>query len=287
MRVSMILRKFRIFEILPGNFLESEETPQPIKDAIIRQKRRIIVFKYPSDEHQVKGYISFTPEHEKAPLLVFLRGGNRILGLMNPATDFTTARNYTILATAYRGGVSEGQDEFGGEEVNDVENLVKFLPVLEEKLGVKLSPEKKFILGGSRGGMEMFLALQRSVYLQSYFDKAVSLSGPMDLRTTIKTREAMRTMFVDDFGLKPGVNEEERLSFRSPIDHTDRFNKELPILIIQGKQDHRTHLGHGKRMFEKLKGSGHRVEYWEIEDGQHCLNNIPNRMELISDWLAK
>ncbi len=60
-----------------------------------------------------------------------MRGGNRMFGLMHPA--YASIKNYTVLTTTYRGGVSEGTDEFGGNEVNDVVNLVKYLPVIEEK----------------------------------------------------------------------------------------------------------------------------------------------------------
>ena len=69
--------------------INSEYTRDDVKAAIIEQKRTFLVFNYPSDGNQVKGYISFTPDYESAPLLVFLRGGNRVFGLMNPATAFT------------------------------------------------------------------------------------------------------------------------------------------------------------------------------------------------------
>jgi hypothetical protein len=76
----------------------------------------------------------------------FNEHGNRTFGLMHPATDFTCAHSYTVLATIYRGGVSEGTDEFGGAEVNDIHNLMEYFPALQEKIGVYFSPKKTFIL---------------------------------------------------------------------------------------------------------------------------------------------
>ncbi|MEL7432028.1 MAG: hypothetical protein AAGI90_05840 [Chlamydiota bacterium] len=199
--------------------LMSPDVAEKHKSMISQQERHIVVFDYPSDGHTVKGYISYTPEYKRAPLLVFLRGGNRILGLMNPANDFSLAKDYTVLATTYRGGMNEGQDEFGGDEVDDVENLVRFIPKLESMLQMEFTPEKKCILGGSRGGMEMFLALERSPFLQKYFDKAIALSGPMDLSITICSRQDMKTMFIRDFGLTLDEHADQWLSYRSPIHH--------------------------------------------------------------------
>lgn len=264
--------------------LASPDTTDVHKALIQKDERRIVVFRYPSDGFEVKGYLSFVPSYSESPLLVFLRGGNCILGLMNPANDFSLMKNYTVLGTAYRGGISQGQDEFGGEEVNDVKNLIAHIPQLQADLEIDLQPSKKYILGGSRGGMEMFLALERSTFLQSYFDKAVSLSGPTDLRLTIKYRADMKNMFIRAFGLRLGENEEEWLDRRSPLKHAHLLRKDLPILLIQGTEDHRTHLDHGRHMLNQLTQQGNQVTYWEIEGATHCLSNIPNRTEKIAAW---
>ncbi|MEM8629005.1 MAG: prolyl oligopeptidase family serine peptidase [Chlamydiota bacterium] len=265
--------------------LASKDVAKIHKSMIIEQNRRIVVFEYPSDGNAVKGYISYTPKYKSASLLVFLRGGNRILGLMNPANDFSFAKDYTVIATTYRGGMNEGRDEFGGSEVEDVENLVQFIPQLESMLQMQLAPHQKFILGGSRGGMEMFLALVRSPFLQNYFDKAISLSGPMDLRTTIALRQDMKNMFVRDFGLTLGERADAWLTYRSPIHHCCALRKDLPLLIIQGTEDHRTHLSHGRAMFAELSRLGNNVTYWEIAGATHCLANQRNRIGFIVDWL--
>ncbi|MDN3507006.1 MAG: prolyl oligopeptidase family serine peptidase [Simkaniaceae bacterium] len=289
------MRHAKLYELTDGQsyrditneLLSSQNTSDITKNLIVQQQRRIIVFKYPSDGYEVKGYISFTPEHEHAPLLFFLRGGNRLLGLMSPANEFSFMKNYTVMGTTYRGGINEGQDEFGGSDVNDVENLIAHIPQLETELSIQLRPQAKYILGGSRGGMEMFLALQRSTYLQTYFDKAVSLSGPMDLRITIEKRTDMKNMFIQDFGLTPGENEDDWLNYRSPINHCASLRKDLPLLLIQGTEDNRTHLDHGKAMFAKLARLGNDVTYWEIDGAAHCLSNRSDRLEMILNWLEQ
>lgn len=273
------------FREITETILESEETKESIKQLIRSTGRRFFLFSYPSDGFQVKGYISFLPYAEESPLLVFLRGGNRTFGLMHPATDYTCAHSYTVLATTYRGGVSAGTDEFGGAEVNDIHNLMEYFPAIQEKIGVYFSPKKTFMLGGSRGGMEMFLALSRSIPLQYKITKAVSLSGLLDLEECMAYREDMRTMFIRDFGLDPEKNENDWIAYRNPIANAPNLRKDLPILILQGTEDLRVSLNEGYHMVNVLANNGNPVTYLEIQGGDHCLVNQPDRMNIIMNWL--
>lgn len=272
------------FKEITTIILQSDETKESIKQLILSTGRRFFLFKYPSDGFQVKGYISFVPNPLGNPLLIFLRGGNRMFGLMHPATNFTCIRNYTVIATAYRGGVSEGTDEFGGNEVNDVHNLMEYFPFLQEKLEVQFAPKKTFILGGSRGGMEMFLSMRRSPSLQYQVTKAASLSGLLDIRECMAYREDMRRMFIRDFGLIPEKNEDEWIHHRDPLANVSNLRKDLPILILQGTHDLRVNLNEGKHMAKKLEANGNPVTYVEIFGGDHCLSNQPNRIDIIADW---
>ena len=267
--------------------LDSPLTNEAIKQRILATNRRFFLFQYPSDGYQVKGHISFVPDATTKPLLLFLRGGNRIFGLMHPATDYSCFKDYTVLSPAFRGGVSEGEDQFGGEEVNDVQNLMDYLPTLARKLQLELSPKSVYALGGSRGGMEMFLALARSPSLQNIISKAVSLSGLLDIRECMRYRPDMRQMFIRDFGLIPDQNEEEWIAMRNPILAAAQIRHDLPILILQGTNDLRTGIQEGYHMVETLKSHGHPVEYIEIPDGTHCLTNYPSRMDMIADWLER
>jgi dipeptidyl aminopeptidase/acylaminoacyl peptidase len=264
--------------------LFSSETTENVKRLIAASGRRFFLFNYPSDGLLIKGVISWVPNPSGKNLLVFLRGGNRLFGVMNPATLYSCMRDYTVIATAYRGGVSEGTDEFGGSDVNDVEHLMDYLPVLESRLNLHFSPKNVFMLGGSRGGMEMFLALGRSRTLQHRIDKAASLSGVLDMRYHIVDREDMRQMFINDFGLVPGVNEEEWINLRNPILTAAKMRKNLPLLILQGTDDLRVSLQEGYHMIEKLKANGNPVTYIEVPGGNHCLKNQLNTIDLIADW---
>jgi dipeptidyl aminopeptidase/acylaminoacyl peptidase len=227
------------------------------------------------------------PDGVNNPLLLFLRGGNRNFGLGNPGSDFSCIRNYTVLATTYRDGVSEGIDEFGLSDVNDVDNLLLYVPKLEEKLNLVFKPSQIFVLGASRGGMQMFLALSRSLWLQSQVQKAASLCGLLDLRMLIASRKDMKKMFIEDYGFVPSVNEESWIRQRDPMEVVGKIRKDLPLLIVQGTQDIRLDLGIGLNMTRKLQENGNSVTYLEIEGGDHCLRNQPHCMELIADWFER
>lgn len=272
------------FKEITHEVLSSNLTEESIKQLAAATGRRFFLFNYPSDRLKVKGVISFVLNPTGRNLLVFLRGGNRTFGLRNPADRFTCMRDYTVIATTYRGAVSEGADEFGGQDVNDVKHLIDYLPVLEQRLNLQFSPKNVFMLGRSRGGMELFLALGRFPALQHRITKIVSLSGCLDMRECISDRDDMRQMFIEDFGLIPGVNEEEWISLRDPLLTVPKIRKDLPILILQGTEDIRVGLKEGYKMIEKLKENGNSFSYVEVPGGDHCLDNQPNTIDLIADW---
>jgi dipeptidyl aminopeptidase/acylaminoacyl peptidase len=141
------------------------------------------------------------------------------------------------------------------------------------------------MIGGSRGGLEMFLALARYPELQNKIDKVVSLSSILDLRQWIQERPDMKQAFQEEFGLMPGINEEEWINQRNPLTVVKHIQTCLPILIVQGTHDNRVSLNEGRKMVEALKKHGNHVTYWEIPGGQHTLENIPNRMDRVMGWL--
>lgn len=267
-------------EVLQSPFVQDAQ-----KQSIQDFNRRILVFTYPSDGLKIKGLVSFVPDPQNHPLLVFLRGGTGIFGVVNPGSDLVCPEQYTVISTIYRGGVSEGKDEYGGDDVNDVENLIRFIPELENKLGLSFQNKESFLLGSSRGGMQMFLALACFPDLQNRFSKVISLCGLLDMRECIAARPDMEDFFTKEFGLKKGINDDEWIDKRNPILTVSHIIQELPILIIQGTDDHRVTLQEGYNMVNTLQSAGKNVTYLEVEGGKHCLNNFPDRMQLILNWI--
>lgn len=288
------VKQATLYELPPGEdlyeitdkILKHELVSEEQKELIASSGRRMFLFTYPSDGLHIKGVISFIPDPENHPLLVVLRGGNKTFGVINPGGKIMTPEYYSVITTTYRDGFSEGKDEFGGADVDDVKNLIDFIPTLEERLNHKFQNQNKYLLGLSRGGMEMFLALSRFPELQTYFNKAISLSGMLDMRDWIMSREDIKQMFIDSFGLIEGENEELWINERDPLLAAEYINHDLPILIIQGKDDLRVRLEIGYHMVEKLQSQGNKAEYLEFDNADHCLYNL-EFMDIILDLLKE
>ncbi len=266
--------------------LASADTSHEAKHSIYNHHRRLIVFEYPSDHLLIKGFISFTPHPEHHPLLLLYRWGNQKFALMNPGDDLSTYEEYTVVSSTLRGGVSQGKDEFGGQDVDDMKNLISFLPQLARELHIQL-PTCMSMLGPSRGGLEMFLTLARYPELQNRVKNVVALSSILDLHTQIQDRPGdMKVSFEKSFGLpKDFAGEEAWIHKRDPLATIPYLKKSLPILIIQGTNDPRINLVEGHHMVQALEESGHRVNYWEVQGGNHTLSNVPHEMDRIAHWL--
>lgn len=266
--------------------LASPDTSESSKQAIRTYQRRIYVFKYPSDGLWVKGFMSFTPNPDHHPLLILYRWGNGRFALMNPGVIFATYKDYTVISSTLRGGISEGADEFGGADVDDMKNLMNFIPDLAKELGIELHPSCVFMLGPSRGGLEMFLTLAHFPKLQKRVNKVVALSAILDLHQLIQDRpNDMKVMLERQFGLQEGVKGNAWIAKRDPLNTVPYLKQSLPILIVQGTSDNRISLNEGYHMVNALKQSGHDVDYWEIQKGNHTLMNTPYIMNDIAHWL--
>lgn len=88
-------------------------------------------FFYESDGLQIEAYISAPKSQivtgKQSPCLIYNHGGNRNYSSLNETDTLYYAYNIGMIcvATNYRGcGNSEGTDEFGGDDVDDVTKIV-------------------------------------------------------------------------------------------------------------------------------------------------------------------
>lgn len=280
------LKKDENWHDITEEVLANPETTEESKQSIYNYQRRIFIFKYLSDGLWIKGFISFTPCLEYNPLLILYRWGNENFALMNPGVVFATYKNYTVVSSMLRGGVSEGKDEFGGADVNDVKNLMNFLPQLAQELGINLHPSCVFMLGPSRGGLQMFLTLAHFPELQKRINKVVALSAILDLHQLIQDRpKDMKRMLEHQFGLPTDSRKNDWIAKRNPMNTIPYLKRSLPILIIQGTADNRINLAEGYHMAQALQRNSHQVDYWEVANGDHVLMNTPYIMNDIAHWL--
>lgn len=135
---------------------------------------------YISDGLKINGYIAYPKNQEKKyPCIIWCRGGIGNAG----AIDEFNARGifgqiaswgYVVFASQYRGNAgSEGTDEFGGDDINDVLDLI---PLADE---IECADNTIWgIEGWSRGGMMTYLTLIRT----DIFKAAITIGGIANFR---------------------------------------------------------------------------------------------------------
>lgn len=260
-------------------------TDEVAKEAIRQKQRRYYIFTYPSDGLQIKAFVSIPVGVKNPPLIFLVRGGNREFGVPHPG-QLSAYPGYALVATTNRGGVSEGKDEFGGEDVNDLKNLIDFIPTLEKKIDVQFNANKMYMVGASRGGMQLFLALGRFPEIQQKIKKVASISGLLNMKYAVDQRKDFSEMLTSEFGLPKtkGAKREEWIANRQPLNYVDKISKSLPIMIAQGCCDTRVCLKEGYAMLDALHAHGNNITYVEVEGGDHVLNNTVDFLKLLINW---
>ena len=213
---------------------------------------------YRSDGLRIAGYIlSPARVDRKLPAMIYNRGGNRHFGAVGERTlSFLEAfarSGYVVLASQYRGGPgSEGRDERGGADVDDVLNLVGLASSLERVDGGRI-----FMYGQSRGGMMTYIALRGRRDIRA----AVVAAGVSDVRMSLRARPDLRPLVRRLSGL-----DERSLSARSAVDWADEID--VPLLLMHGDLDRKVDIAQSRIMAARLRAAGKRVEL-EVFPGEN------------------
>ncbi len=238
-----------------------------ITDATTLADIEIFEITYWSDGLKIEAFAAMPKKEGKYPTIIFNRGGNRDFGALSlrggnrtyPAiygfAPFAKA-GYVVIGCNYRGGgKSEGQDEFGGKDINDVLNLIEALKEIP-----KADTDKIGMYGWSRGGMMTYLALTKTDKI-----KAAAVGGaPTD--KTIIDRPNMETNVYAELIPNYWENKEAELKKRSAVFWADKFPKDVPLLIMHGNSDWRVKSTHSLKLALELEK--HRIPYrLKIFDG--------------------
>jgi dipeptidyl aminopeptidase/acylaminoacyl peptidase len=187
---------------------------------------------YLSDGLKIKGYLAYPRENKgkKFPCIIWNRGGYENKG----AIDKFSARGmygliaswgYVVFASQYRGNAgSEGKEEFGGNDVNDILNLI---PLADE---IPFTDKNKWgIEGWSRGGMMTYLTLLKN----SNFKCAVLVGAISNLKDYILTSDNRNSIYKKILGEE---DFEKKLEQRTIINIADKL-PDIPYLLMHGKGD--------------------------------------------------
>ena len=222
---------------------------------------------YLSDGLKINGYLAVPKKAGKYPAVIFNRGGNRDLSALSDGQIIRFLAvvadwGYVCIASQYRGnGGSQGKEEFGGAEVNDILNLIPCLSTID-----KADTSRIGMWGWSRGGMMTYLALTKTNKIKA----AVVGSGMADPFIQTKKRPEMDSVFAQ---LAPGYwqNRDSVFKTRGAVYWADKICMTTPLLLLTGSADWRVSPEEQLEMVNKLYEIKHPLRFEFFEGGQHSL----------------
>lgn len=226
---------------------------------------------YLSDGLKIAGYLAYPRSispGKKFPCIMWNRGGSKKRG----AIDAFTARGifglmaswgYVVFASSYRGSIEgEGEEEFGGSDVNDIINLVNSadeIPFADtSKWGIE---------GWSRGGMMTYLTLKRL----PVFRAAVITCGISDLDLTFRANPELRAR---NYELIKNWDYEKEAAARSAVKFADLLPKSTKYLLIHGNADTVVDVNQTFDLARKFNEYNLFYRMIIFEEGDHFLRNF-------------
>jgi dipeptidyl aminopeptidase/acylaminoacyl peptidase len=250
-----------------GDILERKAIPTAADAAFVAE--RVV---YESDGLRIVGFLAYpkgAPESgARLPCVLFNRGGNRDFGAITPErflgrAQRVTAWGYVLFASNYRGSPgSEGQDEFGGSDVNDVHNAIRVLDNL-----AFADRDRVGMWGHSRGGMMTYIALTKSDRIRA----AVIGAGIADLERMIALRPEMDTEVAAQIVPDWKSDRAKAIAVRAAVRFVDRLPANVPILLVHGTADLRVDPRDSMDMASALFAIRKPVSLLLIEGADHAI----------------
>lgn len=248
------LKKIKSISIVNEVQELSPNTPDsgfPLDASVLKKAkenlRKISVYRisYKSNAHNVIGFLIEPKKGKNLPCIIWNRSGSNEFGAIRPQYLFTNhlaqlaLAGYVVITTQYSGnGGSEGKDEMGGADVNDILGLYTIL-----KNYYKVDKKRIGMYGISRGGMMALIILSKVNWL-----RALVLISPLtNLLSSLKQRPEMKKIFKNMFG-----GSKKDLIKRSPVYWVNKLNKKAPILIMQGTADWRVDISDTFEIAKKM-----------------------------------
>ena len=126
------------------------------------------------------------------------------------------------------------------------------------------------MIGVSRGAMQMFVSLSRSALVKTSVNKAISLSGNVDLKTTAELRPEMKHMFEAKFQEQRKFNNFDAwLNARNPVALVNQLNPSLEVLLLYGLNDNRVDKKEQSHLYSALQANNIKTKFIKIHGAGH------------------
>ncbi|MFZ0597658.1 MAG: prolyl oligopeptidase family serine peptidase [Flavobacterium sp.] len=234
------------------------------------------------DKTKVKGFLLLPNEDgKKYPVIIFNRGGNGSYGMVNDQYIVTflskiASKGFIVIASQLRGSEgSEGIDEFGGKDINDVMSLFAIINKIEIADTSKIAQ-----IGWSRGGITNFQLLKKTDKIRT----TINIAGPSDiLKTKRKEMFVVYQNRIKNYSLD-SVYYSNKIS---PIFQIDSIlNKKESFLFIHGDQDEKVPIADSRELYGKTKEYGYKSKFILFENSEHSLfNQFEKVINDIISWL--
>ena len=237
---------------------------------------------YFSDGLKIKGYIAYPKDtSRKYPCVIWCRGGAGNKG----AIDSFTARGiygqlsswgYCVFASQYRGNAgSDGHDEVGGSDVNDILNLV---PLADE---LSLADSTAWgIEGWSRGGTMVLLTLRNN----PNFKCAIVVGAISHVVEYADTNFKLKSYYENLIGKE---KLEQALKKRSAINFVNELPK-IPYLLIHGAADETVSPSQSIELVKKFDELQIPFQFVLPKDGDHFLRKNRKEVDILrKEWYER
>lgn len=232
---------------------------------------------YYSDGLKINGFLSEPKREGRFPAVIYNRGGNRDAGALR-GYEFValSEAGFVVVASQYRGGGgSEGWDNLGGVDVNDVLNLIPLLQARPNVDGGRIA-----MFGTSRGAMMTYIALRKT----SAIKVAATTSGLADLFMWAQERTDLdESVYPDLIGATTKSN--PRL-FRDRSATYWAGQIRAPLLIMHGDADPVVNVQQSVALYNKMRAAGRKVELSILPGGDHGLFNYAEGMPQALRWFS-
>ena len=245
-------------------------------------------FRYEVDGYTVEGYY-LKPRNlpnKKLPVVIYNRGGNAEFGYvffgkkLQLISDIAM-EGYVVIGSQYRGASSRfiannGQDEFGGSDINDVLKLIAIANEIPEADTNNIG-----MVGWSRGVMQSYIASKSIPSLKTL----IAIAGNSDAEKALVWRPKMERVYKDRI---PNFekNRTSELASRSVSQWLDQIPSTMSILLLHGDKDKRVNVEQSKSLAAQLEARKHPHKLIIYPNDNHGLVQHRKEMALeITSWL--